>query len=150
MNMNKQTIVTARGVLKSGGGVLCCYNKAQDFFFLPGGKIEKEEDAIICLQREFKEECQLEVRVGSFLGCLECHWQEKQQYYQEFSMIFAVDLPSKKIPAQVVAIEPHISFHFLPYAQVVNKERAKMLPHKVAEFLGDTLQPAKYTIEKQA
>ncbi|MCG8340564.1 MAG: NUDIX domain-containing protein [Cytophagales bacterium] len=145
----KHIVIKARGVLKRKGKILFCYNKAQDFFFLPGGTLEKNEDATMCLQREFQEECQLGISVGAFLGCLECHWQEDHKRYQEFNMVFNVYIQQKDIPEQILSAESHISFTFLPYESVLREGRNKILPTKIFEFLNANFSPSKYIIENQ-
>lgn len=147
--MNKHTVITARGILKCKGQILFCYNKAQNFLFPPGGTVEKYEDATMCLRREFQEECQLDIDVGSFLGCLECHWQDEHKRYQEFNMIFNIHIPPKNIPEQILSTEPHISFTFLSHESVLEEGKNKILPTKIFEFLNVNSHLPKYIIEKQ-
>ena len=94
-----------------------------------------EENVPICLRREFKEECRLDITVGSFLGCLECHWKDEKNIYQEFNMIFSVYNVLGYIPDRITSTEPHISFSFLPYKKGVITGIYRILPIKIAEFL---------------
>jgi ADP-ribose pyrophosphatase YjhB (NUDIX family) len=118
--MDIQLVVRVRGVLRNQEGILFCYNKKQNFYFLPGGSLELGEDAKQCLQREFQEECQLEIIVGSFKGCLECHWQEDEKRYQELDLIFEVCTQVGSIPKFIPSLESHISFSFLPLQAVLD------------------------------
>ncbi|MHA7877908.1 MAG: NUDIX domain-containing protein [Bacteroidota bacterium] len=142
--MTKKTIIKARGVLKQGNKVLFCYNKLHNFFFLPGGTVKIEENAPICLHREFKEECQLYITVGSFLGCLECHWKDEKNIYQEFNMIFNVYNSLGYIPDHITSTETHISFSFLPYQKGVITGIYRILPIGITEFLKPNGITSKY------
>ena len=145
--MNNQIIIKVRGVLKDEGKILFCYNKKQDFYFLPGGTLENKENARKCLQREFQEECRLDVTVGKFLGCLEFHWQEDKNQYQELDLIFEVDSPNKAIPTNIQSVEPHISFKFLTLPALL-AGKVKVLPALVLEFLHENSTPG-YLFENQ-
>jgi len=146
--MINQIAVRARGILRRQEHILFCYNKKQDFYFLPGGTLEKDEHIIQCLQREFLDECQLDIAVGTFVGCLECHWQEDKNRYQEFDMIFDVHIRQGAIPAQIESLEPHVSFAFLPLRSVVDGFY-RILPAAVVNFLCGDLPLPGYVFEDQ-
>lgn len=145
--MTKKTIVTARGVLRRNEKILFCYDREGSFVFLPGGKVEQLEDLVSCLKREFLEECNLDVEVGKFLGCLECHWEDKDTQHQEFAMIFHVYPKQELLSEQVDSLEPHIGFKFLSLDQALQK--SKLLPAKVIELLSNPSSVPNYIFENQ-
>lgn len=53
---------------------------SQDYFVLPGGSVEKNEDNISALKREIKEETNLEVEVGKLLWRVKNEFDERIQY----------------------------------------------------------------------
>jgi 8-oxo-dGTP pyrophosphatase MutT (NUDIX family) len=132
--MDIQLAVRVRGILRNQEEILFCYHKKQGFYFLPGGTLERGENAVECLQREFQEECQLEIRVGPFRGCLECHWQEDGNKYQELDLIFEVYTQAESIPKSIQSLEPHISFSFLPLQAILEGDY-QVLPAAVVQFL---------------
>jgi len=145
--MNSQLIIKVRGVLKMDDHILFCYHKQQDFYFLPGGSLEKGENSIHCLQREFKEETGLTITIGSFLGCLECHWQEDKQQYQEFDLLFQVTA-TQPVPLYIQSLETHISFSWLPLPSIT-KGHYKILPAEAVQYLSDQAHPPSYIFENQ-
>jgi 8-oxo-dGTP pyrophosphatase MutT (NUDIX family) len=60
--------VSVKGVLLIGGHVVLLKNERAEWE-LPGGRLERDEDAEACLAREIAEELSLEVRVGPLLDC---------------------------------------------------------------------------------
>ncbi|MEM9417216.1 MAG: NUDIX domain-containing protein [Bacteroidota bacterium] len=145
--MKQERLLKARGVLRHGDSILLCYNKAQQFYFLPGGSLEAHESLPQCLARELLEECQLRVAVGNFLGCLECHWQTNQVQYQELDFIFQLHATKDSIPTAVHSLEDHISFSFLKEADI-KADKYRLLPTSCVQFL-DASIPPHYLFEKQ-
>jgi 8-oxo-dGTP pyrophosphatase MutT (NUDIX family) len=91
----------------------------KDFFFLPGGSLEKNENIISCLVREFKEETGLEVTIEKFLGCIECHWKDLKTLFQEFNMVFKVEVSDDTLEiTQIPSLEKHISFHLVDIKKI--------------------------------
>lgn len=147
--MNNQVIIKVRGILRSKDNkILFCYNKKQEFYFLPGGTLEKDENSIQCLQREFQEENQLVITVGNFLGCLECHWQEGKNKYQELNLIFEINIQTSIISASIQPLEQHISFTFLPLQEIL-KGSYNILPSNVIKFLDHHSAFSIYEFESQ-
>ena len=145
--MNKKTIITARGVLRRHAKILFCYDREGSSFFLPGGKVEILEDLVSCLKREFLEECKLDVEVGKFLGCLECHWEDKDTQHQEFAMIFHVYPKQELLSEQVDSLEPHLGFKFLSLDRTL--QESKILPATVIEILSNPSSAPNYLFENQ-
>jgi len=94
--------------------LVMCYNRAKGHYFLPGGRLDPDETVKTCLARELQEEMYLEeVAIQDFLGCMETHWQEGQECYQEFSFLFRVQVPVDWLDRPIVSKEDHIAFEVL-------------------------------------
>lgn len=132
--MQQKRLFKVRGVLKHDDSLLFCYNKTQHFYFLPGGSLELGENLPQCLARELLEECQLQLSVGSFLGCLECQWQAGEIQYQEINFVFQLHAQQVPIPSIVQSLEDHISFAFLQEADI-KAGKHRVLPVGLVKFL---------------
>ena len=147
--MDIETIIKVRGLLCLENKVLLCYNIKDNFFFLPGGSLEKNENIPSCLTREFKEEMALDIVVASFLGCVECHWQTTKTIFQEINMVFKVEA-SKGICniAEIHALEKHISFHLVDIKEVVSPD-FNILPACMVNFFPGSSNLPSYQFENQ-
>lgn len=90
--MSKRIEVIARGVLLDRGRVLLCRDRAGGYSYLPGGKIEHDEAAIHALEREFEEECGLEVLATPrpVMAC-ECFFIQRGSPRHEINLVFHVE-----------------------------------------------------------
>jgi len=59
--------VSVKGVLFEEDQVVLLLNE-RDEWELPGGRLERGEDPVVCLEREFAEELGVEVRPGGVPG----------------------------------------------------------------------------------
>lgn len=71
MNINRR--ITARGIIAKNGQIFCVrqrhYDKTiNDFWCLPGGKLEAGESLTDCVRRELVEELGVEPEVGKLLA----------------------------------------------------------------------------------
>lgn len=145
--MQQERLFKVRGVLKHDNSILFCYNKARQFYFLPGGSLELDENLPQCLARELLEECQLQLSVGSFLGCLECQWQAGETQYQEVNFVFQLHAQQAPIPSTVQSLEDHISFAFLQEADI-KAGKHRLLPAGLVQFLEEA-SASQYLFKKQ-
>lgn len=145
--MEQKQLLKVRGVLRHEDSILLCYNKAQHFYFLPGGSLELGENLPQCLIRELQEECGLQLSVGRFLGCLECHWQAGMTQYQEVNFVFQLYTQQIPIPRILQSLEDHISFFFLKEADV-RLGKYRLLPEHLVQFLDAPTTP-QYLFERQ-
>jgi 8-oxo-dGTP pyrophosphatase MutT (NUDIX family) len=100
--------------------------KSNPIVFLPGGHIKPGESAQGALKREFKEELDIDVRVGDFIGCFE-HSLPSGHYCHDFEigLLFFVDCPPKLIQAEWRPIDqPTIQIGWLSIAEL-NKQQIK-------------------------
>lgn len=131
--MSPKLRISARALIGDEERLVMCWNKAEAFYFLPGGGLEPMEDLRTCLARELKEEMNVEAQVGDFVGCIENHWQDVTQTYQEFCFIFRVTAPAALLTGKLRSNEPHIAFEILPIAQLLCLDN--VLPTQLRPFL---------------
>jgi 8-oxo-dGTP pyrophosphatase MutT (NUDIX family) len=60
--------VSVKGVLLESGAVVLLENERQEWE-LPGGRLERGEDPVACLAREFAEELAVEIIAEAMLDC---------------------------------------------------------------------------------
>jgi 8-oxo-dGTP pyrophosphatase MutT (NUDIX family) len=99
-----------RGVLIDSGRLLVAQAKRANNTFLPGGHIDAGEGARTALAREFKEEMDLDVVVGDFIGAVENQWQTGEVINSEINLLFAVSIKGEN--TDVVSQEPHLDFYW--------------------------------------
>lgn len=80
------------GIYARGGKILLVKHRkaGREYYLLPGGGQETGESASEALTREWKEELNLDVRVGDFLFCGESVPVETRRT-QVFQMVFQID-----------------------------------------------------------
>lgn len=66
MGINKVSI-TVRGVIIYDGKFLLVRMPHNDFYCLPGGKLDYDEDVMVCLERELVEELGVKPQIGRLL-----------------------------------------------------------------------------------
>ncbi len=85
--------VRVAGLATHGTTVLLHTTAGDDFWALPGGRVEFGEAGAETLRREMREELGLEVEVGGLLSTLENFFAYRGRRYQEICLIFAMTLP---------------------------------------------------------
>jgi ADP-ribose pyrophosphatase YjhB (NUDIX family) len=85
--------VRAAGVALRDGHVLVHRSEADDFWTLPGGRVEIVEDAAAALARELLEETGMRARVGRLLWVVENFFLYGGRECHEIGFYFVVSLP---------------------------------------------------------
>ncbi len=102
-----------------------CLTKKDGEIYLPGGGIEKGENHIECLKREFLEEIGCEIVKAKRLCDIDCYWFTRNEkhmeslthiYIVEISDIFYTPLESKSEIVRLTIDEARL-FLELPYQQ---------------------------------
>ncbi len=92
------------GVVIDGGRLLIHRAEEDDFWALPGGRVEFGESAREALARELSEELEVEAEVGRLIWVMENFFTYAGERHHEVSFYFHVtlppdsDLPSRKEP----------------------------------------------------
>ena len=125
--------VIARGFLMDQSHrVLLCRNVKNGYRFLPGGHVEPGESAARALQREFKEECGLRVRVLEALLCHEQRFDDGKKNRHEFNVVFHVEQAGRGSLAELKSREAKIAFDWIPRSGLV---RSRLLPRALIPTL---------------
>ena len=95
----------SRGIIFCGSKVLLCRAKGYDFWFLPGGGIEENENAETTLRRELMEENALLLEKVEYLVTLQNRFLEKGIFVNEIDLVFTASIPEG---TQVKSLEDHM------------------------------------------
>lgn len=83
----------AVAVILSGDHVLLHRLDGDEYWSLPGGRIEAGEDAATAVAREMREELGIAVTVGRLLWIVENFFESGGRAYHEVGLYFATDVP---------------------------------------------------------
>lgn len=87
---------------------------ATDLYFLPGGHVDYNEAAVSALQREIKEEMNVEATDTDFVGALECSWERKGNMYHEINLVYKVEIANLSIDKPPLSTETNLEFIWCP------------------------------------
>lgn len=109
--------VISRAVLRRGSKILLCQALPDGYYYLPGGHVEFGETAAHALQREFHEECALQITVKNLLLACENHFRQRARNRHEILFVFHVEHRGATPPPEnVVSREDGIAFHWIDIA----------------------------------
>jgi len=111
----------------------------QDYWFLPGGRVELGETSREGLRREMQEELQEEVQVGQLLWIVESFfgWVEAKTYHElglYYVMNFAPESPvhRAKEPIPVMDVHTCVTFQWFSLAEL---DKITLYPHFLVQGL---------------
>ena len=81
------------GVAVEDDHVLLHHESVDDFWALPGGRAELQEDAMTTVKRELGEEIGAVVQVGRLLWIAEDFFHYKKMHYHEIALYFFMTFP---------------------------------------------------------
>ncbi len=108
-NFEKNFELCVRAVIQQGGRILVCRRKGKDYYFFPGGHVDFGEQAEKALERELKEELNLDIKSNSFLGAVENLFREDGEFHHELNLVFQVEAENAADKSR----EDHLDFFFL-------------------------------------
>lgn len=135
--MSKINLIVRAVIIKDEHVLLSTPSDNNDRFskhlhFLPGGHVEENESAIDALHRELKEEMGLTAVSESFLGGLECTWDNKGTIYHELNLLFRTEIDNLSLESPPKCVEPHIHFIWWPIKAL---DKTNLLPETLKEAL---------------
>lgn len=134
-----QIEVLVRALIKNKGKVLLCKNLKKGHYYLPGGHVERDEDLITALKREFYEETGEDLKISKFLGVLENFFKENKKIIHEINFIFQGKVNKKEIKSK----ENYIGFFWV---KMNDLNKINILPSKIKKFIKNKKQ--KFLIER--
>lgn len=117
---SKSYEIIARAVIIKDGKILMCKGKERDYYFFPGGHVEKGEKTEIALKREFLEEVGSEVGNLKFIGAAENIFSDNYEHH-ELNLVFEADAPGTEFKSR----EDHLVFELLSMDEF---KRTEVLP----------------------
>ncbi|MCG8451814.1 MAG: NUDIX domain-containing protein [Spirochaetales bacterium] len=120
-----------RALIQDGDYFLVAKHIKGQNTFLPGGHVEKGEQAEIALKREILEELGALVEVKSFLGALEAQWKDDEGMHAEIDLIFYVQSNLKR-EQDVKSQEDHLTFSWIHKEEC---EKFNLLPLGVRDLV---------------
>ncbi|MDV2581751.1 NUDIX hydrolase [Alkalibacillus haloalkaliphilus] len=88
------------GVLIHNGCVLLHKDKEDDFWALPGGRVEVTEEASKAVVREFKEEIDVDLQVERLLWSVESFFTHRESNYHEIGFYFKMKEVGNGLPQE--------------------------------------------------
>lgn len=86
--MNRYPEVLVRGhITNSRGDLLLVRQKGLDWWFFPGGHLERNETVSAALRRELLEECELWVQPGRLIAVVEHAYRENEEDRIELNIV---------------------------------------------------------------
>jgi ADP-ribose pyrophosphatase YjhB (NUDIX family) len=90
---NKTFVFRTAGIMIHDGKVLLHRASSDDFWSLPGGRVELLERAETAIVREMQEELNVEVKVDRLVWLVEHFFETHKRAYHELSLFFLLQLP---------------------------------------------------------
>ena len=113
---------------------------SDDFWYLPGGRVEKGELTRDALQREWIEELQVNIQIHQLLWVMENQFEYDQQIYHEIGFYYHISLNADSyLPFndfETTENKLRFLFHWLPSEQIA---LADLRPNAIRHQLGAPL-----------
>lgn len=112
---NYKLNIRAAAIVENNGKILLHKNKNEEFYALPGGRIQLGEEAETTIKREFKEEMGIDVEIRKFRGIVENFFEMNEKQYHEYMILFEAQPKSNRIYGQskVKGIEENSELEFI-------------------------------------
>lgn len=78
-------------IVKNGNKILLHKNRTEDFYAIPGGRIQIGEDSKSALKREFLEEMGVDVDVSRMIGAVENFFEYDNKKFHEVMIVYNVE-----------------------------------------------------------
>ena len=136
------------GIAIHDGRLLVEHNVKHDFYFVPGGRVEYGENAVMALSRELDEELGGGVQVGRLVIFSDNLFELDDIRYQEVGLYFLLDFPPDHPvlgrEGKFEAAEPELVYEWLSLDRL---EEAELFPRFLRDLVRDIPQTPKYVIQ---
>lgn len=138
------------GIAVHDGRLLVEYNIKHGFCFVPGGRVEYGENALMALSRELDEELGGGVQVGRLVIFFDNLFELDGTRYQEVGLYFLLEFsPEHPIlgrEGKFEAVEPDLVYEWLSLDDL---EDAELFPRFLRDLVRDIPQTPKYVIQSE-
>jgi ADP-ribose pyrophosphatase YjhB (NUDIX family) len=127
------------------------FEGADDFYVLPGGRVEIREPAIEAIAREMHEELGCEVRVGRLLWIIDNLFRHKGVDFHELGLFFEIELPDGCVQASGepwTATEVDGTKLFFQWKTLDEIARLDLKPSLLKELLLDLPEQPVYLVHR--
>jgi len=125
--------IIARAVIVKNGKILLCKGKGKEYYFFPGGHVEKGEKAEEALKRELDEELGAKSGKMSFIGAVENIFRDSYDHH-EINLVFEAEVSGDEFASK----EDHLEFKMISLDEFKKAEVLPMaLKGAVVEWLKD-------------
>ena len=136
------------GIAVHEGRLLVEHNVKHDFCFVPGGRVEYGENAVLALSRELDEEFGGNVEIGRLVIVADNLFELDKIRYQEVGMYFLMEFPPEHPilgrKGLFEAAEPNLVYQWLSLDEL---EEAELFPRFLRELVPDIPQTPRYVIQ---
>jgi len=139
------------GVLIHKGKILLQKSHRDNYWFLPGGRVEFHEESIETLKREMKEEINSEIQVERLICLSENFFNNKNKQFHELGLYYLAHFKEgepvwgfgEEFEVREAEKPDPIKFKWFPFSKVkkiesrpeIIKEFIKPLPNQVLHFV---------------
>lgn len=139
------------GIAVQGGRLLVELDSARRFCFVPGGRVEYGESAVVALGREMREELGEKVEIGRLVIVVDNLFELDGYRFQEVGLYFLVEFaPGSGISKRegvFEGAEPGTSFQWIPLDEL---EQANLLPAFLRDRVRESPQSPEYVVHAHA
>lgn len=94
---NTRFLMCARAIAIHKEQILLFNVVGWDWWALPGGRVEIQENSKDALQREMQEELSTNIRVGKLVWIVENFFKERDKNYHELGMYYRIRIPADSL-----------------------------------------------------
>ena len=139
-------------------GILCHRNRvlihravAEDFWTLPGGRVEAGETSTASLAREFREELSIDVQVESLAAVVENFFNYQNRDYHELCLVFRLSANETgqlhHHAHEFVGNEPGFEF---AWADLNRLDEWRLLPECLPALLNDGFVGVRHVVQRDS
>jgi 8-oxo-dGTP diphosphatase len=133
--MSKRAEVLVRGLIEDDEGrILLVRHTSRDWWFFPGGHIERGETTSDCLQRELREEGELDVHPTGLSAVIEHRYREDGEDRIELNVLLRA-----RSTGTIGAVEEKLEFRWVSVDELKDVE---VLPESLKEVALNASQPS--------
>ena len=139
--MNNNIHVLARAVIIDQGHILLCKTTdlPHNFYYLPGGHVEHNEQVETTLIRELLEEAGANACIKRFLGCLEYCFEPGYSsicHNHEYNFVFEAESDTLKLDIKLTSLESKLDLIWIKLDQLTEIDfRAEPLKRLIPKWL---------------